>query len=244
MSQPPSSSDGEKARQSAEQAKSDEASFDNKSSLIVTSILTTELSSDNYSNKSNEVSNTYVSTERRNKNTSNGFFGSLFNSSIGLCSSRNINNQVVPIEQTSKPKVAQSSKSNFFTMTHSLKPKDVIDFVSSIQIEFAPDHDESTIFGNQNGLFLIKYSIVDTTTHPLTPFRSYMKRIISKETTSTSSIATTRNFDMLSSMIEILTEFIENLRKSEDGFFSTKESVDETMVSLEGCLALTVSVYI
>jgi len=258
MSQPssgdPSISDRKEkiTQQSIEREISDnDESLLYSSGLIVSTVTTTELVDDTGITSRHELPNSYVSTEKRpKKKNNNGFFDSLFN---GLCSSsRHINNQVVPSDhQTSKPRVTHSNKSTFFHLTQLPKPKDIVDFVSSIQIEFVSEQEESTIFGNNsrnNGLFLVKYSDIETSSkkvYPQTPFRAYMSRTISKESYSVNSAATTaKDFEMLTAMIDIVTIFLENLRKSGDGFFSTKVSFDENFVSLEGCLALTVSVLI
>lgn len=244
MSQLPSddlsSSDGKAPRRSAERIVSDESLLYSRAGLILPTVLSSTETDDAIS--TNEPSDAFVSADKRPKKTTSGILGNILNVSMGICSSRNVHNQVVPndepIPKEQKPKVAHSTKTSFFNMMQSPKPKDMVDFVTSIQIEFVPEQqDESNIYGNRHGLFLVKYSDSENVIHPVTPFRSYLSRIISKETYSVA----VKDFDLLSSMIDIVTILLENFRTSEDGFFSSKVSMEEQLVSLEACLALTVS---
>ena len=197
----------------------------------------------------------------RNPSVTNRIFNSLSSIMSSCSNTRHLNSQIVPTiapvdtdEDTSTfTAISRNISSRFITdklseLMGATKVKDLFDFITNIEMDFSEEeYDINNTSNNSNrknnfaSISFVKYksSIQYTSTHTqVTQFRRYLKRITFYEYTKIGYDDVTHWF----ALIDIVISFLDNIRKMEEGFFtSSKSAYGQSGLSLEGCLALTVS---
>jgi hypothetical protein len=173
---------------------------------------------------------------------------SKFSSTISSCFHRE-SSQIVPIEESPSSNGRQnsptlSSRSLYITdritdMIGGSKTKDLLEFTSHIQMEFTTDKPDSKI---QSTKSIVTYTVEIPKLkifQQFSPFRKYLHRLIEDRPQPSNQ----DDFHLWIPLINLVTQFIDNIRKMEEGFMSSKSMRSGSLVSFEGCLALTVRKY-